>query len=666
MFNKILVANRGEIALRILRTARLLNVRSVAVFSDADARTPHVDFADEAVHIGPSPAAQSYLDIEKIINAAKVTGAEAIHPGYGFLSENADFAAACEQAGICFIGPSADVIRTMGSKRDAKALMQQNGVPVVPGFFGDVSAEKLAEEAEKIGFPVLIKASAGGGGRGMRLVTQADEFARNLQSAQREAMAAFTDDSVLLEKYIERPRHIEVQIFGDQHGNVIHLFERDCSVQRRFQKLIEEAPASDLTDAQRSHIHDAAVLAGNVAGYVGAGTVEFVLDSNGDVYFIEMNTRLQVEHPVTELITGQDLVEWQLKIAAGDALPPQSEISIKGHAIEVRLCAEDASREFVPSTGTITHFVVPENEIRVDHGLAAGLDISPHYDSMIAKLIIHSDNRKSAISKILMALEKTEIAGVTTNGSFLRRILRHKEFIKGAVDTHFIESHHADLIGIPDEPSDSMLFVAALYIVGNRGTQSIRAIEPDDPWNAHSSFRLNLTHRERLVLIAGDTEQSITVDHEADHYVIELASGPQVCTIEILEKSNIVAQIGASRVRAKVIEDGLRMTIFLDGEQHVLRSVDPLHAADVGDSGAGGLTAPMPGTVLEVFVTAGQEVAAGAPVMLLEAMKIEHTITAPFAGRITEIRFKPGDQVASEGLELAVMEPTDVASSAGA
>jgi 3-methylcrotonyl-CoA carboxylase alpha subunit len=368
MLKKILIANRGEIAVRIIRTARELGIATVAVYSDADAAAPHVQLADEAVHIGAAPATASYLDSGKIIDAARTTGAEAIHPGYGFLSENADFAAACATAGITFIGPSAEVIRMMGSKREAKALMERNGVPVVPGFFGDVTDDELALQAREIGFPVLIKASAGGGGRGMRLVKSADAFADALNSARREAKSAFADDSVLLEKYIERPRHIEVQIFGDQHGNVIHLFERDCSVQRRYQKLIEEAPAEHLSEDQRETLYRAAVLAGTAAGYVGAGTVEFVVDEAGHVYFIEMNTRLQVEHPVTEMITGLDLVALQLRIAAGESAPAQAAITARGHAFELRLCAEDADRDFAPSTGVITHFALPGGRVRVDHG----------------------------------------------------------------------------------------------------------------------------------------------------------------------------------------------------------------------------------------------------------------------------------------------------------
>ncbi|MDP6183586.1 MAG: acetyl/propionyl/methylcrotonyl-CoA carboxylase subunit alpha [Gammaproteobacteria bacterium] len=658
MFTKILIANRGEIALRIQRTARQLGIRTVAVFSDADSRAPHVEFADQAVHIGPPPAAESYLDIDKIVDCAKRTGAEAIHPGYGFLSENADFASACERADIRFIGPSADVIRIMGSKRDAKTLMAEHGVPIVPGYFGEATDETLAIEAERIGFPVLIKASAGGGGRGMRLVHGPDEFASALQSARREAKSAFADDSVLLERYIERPRHIEVQIFGDSHGNVVHVFERDCSVQRRYQKVIEEAPACGLTESQRAQIYAAAVTAGSAAGYVGAGTVEFVVDENGEIYFIEMNTRLQVEHPVTEMITGQDLVAWQLRIAAGESLPAQREITASGHALELRLCAEDPAREFAPSTGTITHFSLPQDDVRVDHGIGPGLTISPFYDSMVAKLIVHADDRPAAVRKARAALKATEVAGVTTNRGFLLRILEHRDFAGGVVDTHFIESHQQELLGAQQCPEDSAFAIAALFLLATRGAANgDSAAEPDSPWLANDAFRLNVKHREVIVLSVAGEDHAVGVDFQSGYCVLDLPSGAADCMIESITGPAITARVGADRFTATVIATGTNMDVFMHGQHHSLEISDPLHVADDGESGSGGLSSPMPGTVLDVFVEIGQAVVAGTALMLIEAMKIEHTITAPFDGVVSEIRFRAGDQIPAEGVELAVMKP---------
>ena len=659
MFHKILIANRGEIALRVMRSAHKLGVSTVAVFSDADAHALHVDFADEAVHIGASPATDSYLRIDKIIAAAKQSGAEAIHPGYGFLSENADFAFACEDAGLCFIGPPSDVIRMMGSKRDAKDLMAKNGVPVVPGFVGDVNDDEFAAAARKIGFPVLIKASAGGGGRGMRLVREASEFPAALLSARREAASAFADDAMLLEKYIDRPRHIEVQIFGDTHGNIIHLFERDCSVQRRYQKLIEEAPASELTEAQRDQIHRAAITAGVAAGYVGAGTVEFVVDQSGDVYFIEMNTRLQVEHPVTEMITGRDLVAMQLQIATGVELPKQQDITVHGHAFELRLCAEDTAHDFAPSIGTLNHVRLPDDSYRVDHGIGRGIDVSPYYDSMIAKLIVHADDRQLATAHAIRALEQTEIAGVTTNRDFLRRILQHPDFVAAKIDTHFIDQHQSELLITGNGVSDSALVVTALFLIANRAQTDVAASdELNSPWLSNDAYRMNLPNRETVYLNVADDEHTIEVEHINDGYVLGLRNASFRCRIESLDGPNITIRIDANRVNARIIAQGLRLDVFLGGEQFVLTYSDPLQAEQAGDVVSGGLVAPMPGVVLEVFVEVGQQVTAGDPIMLIEAMKIEHTISAPFDGVVNEIRFKAGDQIAAEGIALAVMEPT--------
>ncbi len=546
----------------------------------------------------------------------------------------------------------------MGSKRDAKTLMAEHGVPIVPGYFGEATDETLAIEAERIGFPVLIKASAGGGGRGMRLVHGPDEFASALQSARREAKSAFADDSVLLERYIERPRHIEVQIFGDSHGNVVHVFERDCSVQRRYQKVIEEAPACGLTESQRAQIYAAAVTAGSAAGYVGAGTVEFVVDENGEIYFIEMNTRLQVEHPVTEMITGQDLVAWQLRIAAGESLPAQREITASGHALELRLCAEDPAREFAPSTGTITHFSLPQDDVRVDHGIGPGLTISPFYDSMVAKLIVHADDRPAAVRKARAALKATEVAGVTTNRGFLLRILEHRDFAGGVVDTHFIESHQQELLGAQQCPEDSAFAIAALFLLATRGAANgDSAAEPDSPWLANDAFRLNVKHREVIVLSVAGEDHAVGVDFQSGYCVLDLPSGAADCMIESITGPAITARVGADRFTATVIATGTNMDVFMHGQHHSLEISDPLHVADDGESGSGGLSSPMPGTVLDVFVEIGQAVVAGTALMLIEAMKIEHTITAPFDGVVSEIRFRAGDQIPAEGVELAVMKP---------
>ena len=659
MFNKILIANRGEIACRIARSARALGIRSVAVYSDADRGAPHVDAADESRYIGAAPASASYLDGDKIIAAAGHTGAEAIHPGYGFLSENPDFAAACERAGSTFIGPSPEVIRSMGSKREAKALMANNGVPVVPGYDGTGDDKELATAAAELGFPLLIKASAGGGGRGMRLVENATNFADSLRSARREAVSAFGSDAVLLEKYIESPRHIEVQILGDQTGRVVHFFTRDCSVQRRYQKLIEEAPASDLSAEQIDTMHHAAVRAGEIAGYVGAGTVEFVVARDGAVHFIEMNTRLQVEHPVTEAITGEDLVAWQFKIAAGERLPEQDRITAGGHAIELRLCAEDSHKDFAPATGVITHFATPHN-IRIDHGIATGVEVTPYYDSMIAKLIVSGADRDQALQGARAALAGTEVAGLTTNREFLRHILANTAFNKGGVDTHFIEQHSEDLIPPLAPVSDTALALATLYLVSHRQVHRAAGASVSSPWQLPDAFRLNLEHREVFTFHDDAArEYEVTLEHHSSDFTLALPSGSHACAIERCEPPELIIVVAEQRHRGHIIHVGATLEIFVGGEHFVLHHHDPLHATDKAEATAGDLSAPMPGTVLEVFVQAGDVVAAGAPLLLLEAMKIEHTITAPYDGTIDAIFVAAGDQIDVEGFTLAAMSPSD-------
>ena len=476
MFSKILIANRGEIACRVIRTARRLGIHTVAVYSDADAKALHVEMADEAINIGPAPARDSYLRAEAILDAAKRTGAEAIHPGYGFLSENAAFAEACADAGVVFIGPPASSIRAMGGKSEAKALMETAGVPLVPGYHGeDQSPELLRAEAKRIGFPVLIKASAGGGGKGMRVVTSLEEFDDQLNGAKREAINSFGDDRVLIERYVTRPRHVEIQVFADTQGNCVYLFERDCSIQRRHQKVVEEAPAPNLDPHTRRRMGEAAVAAAKAIGYVGAGTVEFLLDEDGSFFFMEMNTRLQVEHPVTEYITGQDLVEWQLRVAAGGPLPlNQDQLSIHGHAIEVRLYAEDPQKGFLPQTGRLEHLVFPPEDafVRVDTGVRSGDAISIHYDPMIAKLIVWADDRSSAVRRLRTALSQTQVVGLGANTEFLLAIASHPAFLAADLDTGFIERHETDLLPEPAPAGDDVLALAALGVLLERSAKA--------------------------------------------------------------------------------------------------------------------------------------------------------------------------------------------------
>ncbi|MGE3784524.1 MAG: acetyl/propionyl/methylcrotonyl-CoA carboxylase subunit alpha, partial [Alphaproteobacteria bacterium] len=515
MFSKILIANRGEIACRVIRTARRIGIATVAVYSEADAGALHVAMADEARLIGPPPARESYLNIEAVIAAARDSGAEAVHPGYGFLSENAEFAEACTAAGIVFIGPPPAAIRAMGSKSAAKALMEAHGVPVVPGYHGtDQDERRLAAEAERIGFPVMIKASAGGGGRGMRVVADATEFARALDGARREAKGAFGDDTVLIERHLERPRHIEVQVFGDLHGNIVHLFERDCSIQRRHQKVVEEAPAPGLTPERRRDLGKAGIAAARAVGYVGAGTVEFITEEGGErFYFMEMNTRLQVEHPVTEAVTGIDLVEWQFRVAAGEFLPlRQDEIAVAGHAIEVRLYAENPARGFLPATGTLHRLHLPEGEaIRVDTGVRQGDTVTPFYDPMIAKIIARGEDRTAALARLRRALADTAVLGVTTNLGFLARVAADGEFAAGAVDTGFIDRHRDVLLRVANRAPTLALAAAVLDRLLSDDAR-VRGEPVPDPWSRRDGWRLNLAAAQRDFLFrCGETEQALAV-----------------------------------------------------------------------------------------------------------------------------------------------------------
>ena len=619
MFKSVLVANRGEIARRVFTTARRLGIETVAVFSEADANAAHVRDADKAVLIGPAAARESYLVGERIIAAAQAAGAEAIHPGYGFLSENADFAEAVAKAGLIWIGPPPSAIRAMGLKDAAKSLMAKAGVPVTPGYLGeDQSAKTLAREAGKIGYPVLIKAVAGGGGKGMRLVEKAADFDAALASCQREAKASFGDDRVLLETYVTRPCHIEVKVFGDSHGAVVHLFERDCSLQRRHQKVIEEAPAPGMSDEARAAVTAAAVQAAKAVGYVGAGTVEFIADASqglkGDrIWFMEMNTRLQVEHPVTEMVTGLDLVEWQFRVAAGEPLPlSQDQITLTGHAVEARLYAENPATGFLPSIGRLEHFSLPEN-VRTDAGVEVGDAISPFYDPMIAKLIAHAPNREQAIADLAEACAEVEVWPVRTNAGFLVRCLETPDFIAGAVDTGLI-GRDLEALTAPAEPSAEALATAGwAFREGGEGGD-----DEASPWIGLKGFRLNAPATTTAHLFLGDTAVEV-----------ELADDP-------------------SRMVRIVADD--EVVVFEGGEAFLLRDHPP--AADAGGGGGdGAILAPMPGRVTIVSVKAGDTVVKGQPLLTLEAMKMEHALNAPFDGVVEVLATELGAQVA-EGATL--------------
>jgi len=655
VISSLLIANRGEIAVRVMRTARRLGIRTIAVYSDADVGAMHVAEADEAVCIGPPAPAESYLNVEAVLGAARGTGAQAIHPGYGFLSENAAFAEACHQAGIIFVGPTADSIRAMGDKAAAKAAMEGAKVPLVPGYHGDdQSLKKLATEAKKIGFPVLIKASAGGGGRGMRIVQSAAEFTDALASAQREAKGAFGDDRVILEKYLECPRHIEVQVFGDAQGNLVHLFERDCSLQRRYQKVIEEAPAPGMSEARRAEIGAAAIAAAKSIDYVGAGTVEFIVDAaaggaDGPFYFMEMNTRLQVEHPVTEMITGYDLVEWQLRVASGEPLPArQNDIVQTGHAVEARLYAEDPARDFLPAAGRLVHLSWPAGEgVRIDTGIRDGDTIAVEYDPLIAKLIAHGPDRNTALHRLHAAMNELRLVGPVTNQAFLAAALDHPAFVAGEIDTNFIGEHLAELVP-PSQPADDVTIVAALaFLLDERGRdRTPNAGDVNSPWGSTDGWRPNLPARDQLLLRDGEVEMTIDM--------ADAGEGWQA----MLPDSTDATSVGSIPDGVGVYRDGHTLIIANGARQRRLIHVVPLAEADHGEGAGGGLTAPMPGKVVQALVAAGDNVVQGQTVMILEAMKMEHAISAPADGTVADVYFAAGDQV-DEGAELLRLAKDD-------
>jgi len=656
VINTVLIANRGEIACRIIRTLRRMGIRSVAVYSEADRHALHVAMADEAHEIGAAPPRESYLNQAAILKAAEKSGADAIHPGYGFLSENAGFAEACAKAGLIFIGPPPSAIRAMGSKSEAKALMEKAGVPLVPGYHGhDQSLKVLQASADKIGYPVLIKASAGGGGKGMKAALNAAEFQPALESAQREAKNAFGDDRVLVEKYLQQPRHIEAQIFGDSHGSIIHLFERDCSIQRRHQKVIEEAPAPGLSAERRAAIGKAAVEAGRAVGYVGAGTVEFIAEGE-NFYFMEMNTRLQVEHPVTEAITGLDLVEWQICVARGEVLPKsQSDLAIDGHAMEVRLYAEDPARDFLPQTGTLHHLRFPE-ETRVDSGIREGDAVSIHYDPMIAKIIAHGADRAEAVARLRRALAATEVGGLATNLDFLQAILRQKDFAAGKVDTSFIERHKAELL--PETPAlpAQALALAALAVL-RAGERDAAAPDGDSysPWARLSGWRVNRDAYSDLIFQHGEATLTVRAHYRANGYALDLPDGTVEAEAALGADGAIAARIGATQCKGRVVRRDSECLIFLDGTKHRLTLIDPRRPSAASAATTGKILAPMPGTVTKILVAAGAAVTKGMVLAIVEAMKMEHAVKAPRDGKVKAVHFAAGDQV-TDGAELLVLE----------
>ncbi|WP_242355140.1 acetyl-CoA carboxylase biotin carboxylase subunit [Anaeromyxobacter sp. SG64] len=663
MFEKILVANRGEIACRVMRTARRLGVRTVAVYSDADARALHVAMADEAYRIGPAPARESYLDAAAILDAARRSGARAIHPGYGFLSENADFAEACAAAGLTFIGPSAAAIRAMGSKSAAKKIMGEAGVPLVPGYHGDDQRpETLAAQAERIGYPVLVKATAGGGGKGMRAVAGPGELEAALAGARREALAAFGDDRVLLERYLAKPRHVEIQVFGDTLGAVVHLFERDCSIQRRHQKVLEEAPAPGLGAGLRERMGRAAVTAARAIGYVGAGTVEFLLDEDGQFYFMEMNTRLQVEHPVTELVTAQDLVEWQLRVAAGEPLPcTQEDLVTAGHAIEARVYAEDPARDFLPATGTLTHLRAPaENaHVRVETGVRQGDVVSVHYDPMIAKLVVWDVDRPAALRRLRAALAEYQIVGVATNLAFLSAVAAHPAYAAADLDTRFVERHRAGLVAEAAPVPDTVLALAALDVLLARSEEAAAAAreshDPHSPWHRTDGWRLNADAHHVLTFDDGERRARVVAHYRPGGHLLELPGGTILARAERDPAGDLLADLGGARTRATVVRGGDAITILTPGHAHRLGLFDPGAAAADRDADAGRLTAPMPGKIVAVMVEPGAEVKKGAPLVVLEAMKMEHTITSPRDGKVAELHYGVG-AIVEEGAQLLALE----------
>lgn len=662
MFNKILIANRGEIACRVIQTAHRMGIKCVAVYSEADANARHVAMADEAFLLGPAPSAESYLRADKIIEICKQSGAQAVHPGYGFLSENTGFAEALEANGITFIGPPSSAIASMGSKAAAKEIMSHADVPLVPGYHGDDQEPALLKaESEKCGYPQLLKAVAGGGGKGMRVVESLDEFDEALVSACREAQNAFGNPDMLIERYLTQPRHVEIQVFCDKHGNGIYLAERDCSVQRRHQKVIEEAPAPGLSDDTRKAMGEAAVRAAQAIDYVGAGTVEFLYDVDGSFYFMEMNTRLQVEHPVTEMITGLDLVEWQIRIADGSELPMQQEqLTLRGHALEARIYAEDPDNDFLPATGTLKYLRTPAEHahVRVDTGVIEGDEVSIYYDPMIAKLIVWDENREAAINRMVQALEDYRIAGMTTNTRFLRNLADAAPFRNQELDTGFIEKHR-ELLFAPARlnPQHCLVLAAAWFLESSRANSSILG-DACSPFSGQNGWRLNLQYARPMTLIEGadDTQHALSILENQGQYEITLDDATYRVSAE-KDDDSLRSVINGHRLTVHCHQDGDNLTLFHEGEQFVCRQHRDTFT-ETEQSGDASLAAPMNGSVVAVLVEKGQQVSEGETLVIMEAMKMEHSISAPYDGVVGEIFFAQGDLV-DEGAELVALDKAE-------
>jgi 3-methylcrotonyl-CoA carboxylase alpha subunit len=667
MFSKILIANRGEIACRIIKTAKKMGILTVAVYSDADKDSLHVHMADEAVYIGPSPSRESYLLGDKVIAAAKITGAKAIHPGYGFLSENADFCRNCATENITFIGPPVSAIEAMGSKSAAKNIMEKANVPLMPGYHGDdQSRDIIKKAADDMGYPVLLKATAGGGGKGMRQVWSEAEFDEGLAAAKRESMSSFGDDTMLVEKYLTQPRHVEIQVFCDNHNNAVYLFERDCSVQRRHQKVIEEAPAFSMSAELRAQMGESAIKSAQAIGYQGAGTVEFLLDIDGSFYFMEMNTRLQVEHPVTEMISGQDLVEWQLRVAAGENLPKtQDQLVLNGHAFEARIYAEDADNDFLPATGKLSLLKTPiESEhVRIDTGVRQGDEVSVFYDPMIAKLIVWDENREKALQRLAKALSEYRINGVTTNIDFLYNLATSKPFVEADIDTGFIEKNHDLIFHNNEKTLANELPIAALFLIlskENKAKQQAQiSDDPNSPWAIANAWRLNEANLHTLVLAHNDIEYSVTIEQKRkgnDAYYSIIINGEQFdCQGEILSTplndDTIIATINGYRSQTTFNHFENTISLYRANGVFNFTLILPDCGQNNDDDNHGGLTAPMNGTMVSVLVKAGDVVSKDQPLVIMEAMKMEHTIKAPSNGTIDEVFFAAGDMV-DGGAEL--------------
>lgn len=664
MYTKILIANRGEIACRVIRTAQRLGIHCVAVYSEADTHSLHVKMADEAYCIGPAPSRESYLRGEFIVETALKAGAQAIHPGYGFLSENAEFAEQCAQAGICFIGPPPAAIRAMGSKSKAKEIMEQAKVPLVPGYHGkNQDLKTLQTAAEKIGYPVILKAAAGGGGKGMRVVWQSHGFDVALAAAKREAKASFADDQILVEKYLTRPRHIEIQVFADTKGNTIHLFERDCSIQRRHQKIIEEAPAAKISPELRQQMGKTAIAAAQTIGYVGAGTIEFLLDEDGSFYFMEMNTRLQVEHPVTEMITRQDLVEWQIRVALGEPLPlKQEELKIHGHAIETRIYAEDPNNDFLPSMGQIKYLKEPyqDNHVRIDTGIVQDDTVTPYYDPMLMKLIVWDQDRNSAILRLQQALANYQIVGVTTNLNLLTAITHHPAYAAAKIDTDFIQNYHQELF-VSEPITPLQLAITSLYIHHRQKIALDHTArcskDPYSPWNIVDGWRLNQPAQQTFRFLT-DQEIKVVVNYQLDHFII--FCNEQKFIVRDVETigNEIIILANDQHIRANLFLDANRVYLLYEGKRHQFCYLNNDQDYEQNIEIKSHLTAPMPGKVVALLAKVGDEVTAGDGLAIIEAMKMEHTIHAPSKGTVKEWYFQVGDLV-DEGIELLKFEELD-------